>query len=77
MASAPPAPAQTYTGQVESINIGYYGLKPGTCESTMLLAQAVGQEVTVRRSLPDGISTPIDFDVDNFRHMPPPYTLRP
>src|SRR5262249_21651129 len=24
-----------------------------------------------RRSLPDGISTPIDVGVDNFRHIPP------
>jgi hypothetical protein len=46
-AAAQPAPAQTYRGQVREINIDECGLEPGTCEGSLVLAQARGQEVTL------------------------------
>jgi hypothetical protein len=45
-ASAPQT-AQPYTGQVESIKIDHCDLQPGTCEGSLVLAQAGGQEVTL------------------------------
>ena len=44
-AAAQPAPAQTYTGQVREISIDQCGLEPGTCEGSLVLAQARGQAV--------------------------------
>jgi hypothetical protein len=52
MAAAQPAPSQTYRGQVREIAIDQCGLEPGTCEGSLVLAQARGQEVTL--SLPAG-----------------------
>jgi hypothetical protein len=46
-AAAQSAPDQTYRGQVREINIDQCGLEPGTCEGTLVLAQARGQEVTL------------------------------
>jgi hypothetical protein len=43
--AAQPAPAQTYRGQVREINIDQCGLEPGTCEGSLVLAQARGQAV--------------------------------
>jgi hypothetical protein len=43
--AAQPAPAQTYTGQVREITIDPCGLEPGTCEGSLVLAQARGQAV--------------------------------
>ena len=37
--------AQSYTGQVREVNIDQCGMEPGTCEGTLVLAQARGQEV--------------------------------
>jgi hypothetical protein len=51
-AAAPPAPAQTYRGQVREINIDQCGLEPGTCAGSLVLAQARGQEVTL--TIPGG-----------------------
>jgi hypothetical protein len=39
--------AQPYTGQVREVNIDQCGLEPGTCEGSLVLAQARGQEVAV------------------------------
>jgi hypothetical protein len=46
-AAAQSAPDQTYRGQVREINIDQCGLEPGTCEGSLVLAQARGQEVTL------------------------------
>ena len=46
MAVAAPT-AQPYTGQVREITINQCGLEPGTCEGSLVLAQARGQEVTL------------------------------
>ena len=43
--AAPQGPVQSYTGQVRAINIDQCGLEPGTCEGSVVLAQARGQEV--------------------------------
>jgi hypothetical protein len=43
--AAPQDPVQSYTGQVREINIDQCGLEPGTCEGSLILAQARGQEV--------------------------------
>jgi hypothetical protein len=50
--AAQPAPAQTYRGQVREINIDQCGLEPGTCEGSLVLAQARGQEVIL--TIPPG-----------------------
>jgi hypothetical protein len=44
-AAAQPTSAQTYTGQVREIHIDQCGLEPGTCEGSLVLAQARGQAV--------------------------------
>ena len=44
-AAAPQAPAQTYTGQVESIKIDHCDQQPGTCEGSLVLAQGDDQQV--------------------------------
>jgi hypothetical protein len=46
-AAAPQAPAQPYTGQVESINIAHCDEQPGTCGGSLVLAQAGDHEVTL------------------------------
>jgi hypothetical protein len=46
-AAAPQAPAQPYTGQVESINIDHCDQQPGTCAGSLVLAQAGDHEVTL------------------------------
>jgi hypothetical protein len=46
-AAGPQAPAQPYTGQVESLNIDHCDQQPGTCAGSLVLAQAGGQEVTL------------------------------
>jgi hypothetical protein len=51
-AAAQPAPTQTYTGQVREIKIDQCGLEPGTCEGSLVLAQARGQEVDL--AIPEG-----------------------
>ena len=51
-AAAPQAPAQTYTGQVESIKIDHCDLQPGTCEGSLVLAQADDQQVDL--AIPEG-----------------------
>jgi hypothetical protein len=43
--AAAQGPVQSYTGQVRAINIDQCGLKPGTCEGSLVLAQARGQAV--------------------------------
>src|ERR671923_1024566 len=43
--AAPQGPVQSYTGQVREIKIDQCGLEPGTCEGSLVLAQARGQEV--------------------------------
>jgi hypothetical protein len=43
--AAPPAQAQSYTGQVREVKIDQCGLEPGTCDGSLVLAQARGQEV--------------------------------
>ena len=45
--ATPQATAQTYRGQVREITIDQCGLEPGTCEGSLVLAQARGQEVTL------------------------------
>jgi hypothetical protein len=40
-------PGQSSTGQVRAIKIDQCGLKPGTCEGSLVLAQARGQEVAL------------------------------
>jgi hypothetical protein len=44
-AAAQPAP--TYRGQVREIHIDQCGLEPGTCEGSLVLAQARGQQATL------------------------------
>jgi hypothetical protein len=44
-AATQPAPAQTSTGQVREIKIDQCGLKPGSCEGSLVLAKARGQAV--------------------------------
>jgi hypothetical protein len=51
-ATAPQA-AQPYTGQVESIKIDHCDLQPGTCEGSLVLAQANDQQVDL--AIPAGI----------------------
>ena len=46
-AAAQSASAQTYRGQVREIHIDQCGLEPGTCEGSLVLAQARGQQVTL------------------------------
>jgi hypothetical protein len=46
MAVAAPT-AQPYTGQIREITIDQCGLEPGTCEGSLVLAQARGQEVAL------------------------------
>ena len=47
-AGAPqPTPVKQYTGQIKSIKIEKCGLRPGTCEGSVILAQPGGQEVTL------------------------------
>jgi hypothetical protein len=43
--AAPQARAQSFTGQVREVKIDDCGLEPGTCEGSLVLAQARGQEV--------------------------------
>jgi hypothetical protein len=43
--AAQPTPGQTYTGQVREITIDQCGLEPGTCQGSLVLAQARGQAV--------------------------------
>jgi hypothetical protein len=46
-AAAPQASAQSYTGQVESINIEHCDQQAITCDGSLVLAQARGQEVVL------------------------------
>ena len=46
-AASPQASIQPYTGQVQSIKIDHCDLQPGTCEGTMVLAQAGRQPVAL------------------------------
>jgi hypothetical protein len=46
-AAAQLATAQTYRGQVREVHIDQCGLEPGTCEGSLVLAQARGQQVTL------------------------------
>jgi hypothetical protein len=39
--AAPQAAVQPYTGQIREIKIDQCGLEPGTCERSLVLAQAV------------------------------------
>jgi hypothetical protein len=43
--AAPQGPVQSYTGQVREIKIDQCGVEPGSCEGSLVLAQARGQEV--------------------------------
>ena len=43
--AASQAQAQTYAGQIREINIDQCGLEPGSCEGSLVLAQARGQQV--------------------------------
>jgi hypothetical protein len=43
--AAPQGSVQAYTGQVREIKIDHCGLEPGTCEGSLVLAQARGQQV--------------------------------
>ncbi len=45
--AAPQASPRPYTGQVQSIRIDHCDLQPGTCEGSLVLAQAGGQEVAL------------------------------
>jgi hypothetical protein len=47
MAGAAQAPVRPYTGQVREIKINQCGLEPGTCEGSLVLAQAGGQQVAL------------------------------
>jgi hypothetical protein len=51
VASAAPQ-AQSYTGQIREVKIDQCGLEPGTCEGSLVLAQARGQEVDL--AIPTG-----------------------
>jgi len=44
--------SQSYTGQVREVKIDECGLEPGTCEGSLVLAQARGQEVDL--AIPTG-----------------------
>jgi hypothetical protein len=46
-AAVPTAPAHSYTGRVESINIDHCDLEPGTCAGYLVLAQAGDREVAL------------------------------
>jgi hypothetical protein len=46
------AQSQSYTGQVREVKIDECGLEPGTCEGSLVLAQARGQEVDL--AIPTG-----------------------
>jgi hypothetical protein len=46
-AAASQDPAQSYTGQVESIHIDHCDQQPGTCAGSLVLAQAGDHEVTL------------------------------
>ena len=50
--AAAQAQAQSYTGQVREIKIDQCGLEVGTCEGSVVLAQARGQEVNL--AIPTG-----------------------
>jgi hypothetical protein len=52
--AAPQAAVQPYTGQVQEIKIDHCGVEPGTCDGSLVLAQARGQEVTL--AIPAGIT---------------------
>jgi hypothetical protein len=41
------APIKQYRGQIKSIKIDRCGMQPGTCEGSVVLAQAGGPEVTL------------------------------
>jgi hypothetical protein len=41
------APVRPYTGQIREIKVDHCDLQPGTCEGSLVLAQAGGQEVTL------------------------------
>ena len=41
------APVKQYRGQIKSIKIDRCGMQPGTCEGSVVLAQAGGPEVTL------------------------------
>jgi hypothetical protein len=43
--AAQQAPVQQYTGQVREIKIDQCGLETGTCEGSLVLAQARGQQI--------------------------------
>jgi hypothetical protein len=45
--AAQQSPVQQYTGQVREIKIDQCGLESGTCEGSLVLAQARGQEVAL------------------------------
>jgi hypothetical protein len=45
--AASQGPVQVYTGLIREINIDQCGLEPGTCEGSLVLAQASGQEVAL------------------------------
>ena len=47
VSAAPQTPVQLYTGQVREIKIDQCGLEPETCDGSLVLAQARGQEVTL------------------------------
>jgi hypothetical protein len=52
--AAPQASPRPYTGQVQSIRIDHCDLQPGTCEGSLVLAQAGGQEVAL--AMPAGVT---------------------
>jgi hypothetical protein len=41
------APVKQYRGQIKSVKIDRCGMQPGTCEGSIVLAQAGGPEVTL------------------------------
>ena len=45
--AASQASPRPYTGQVQAIRIDHCDLQPGTCEGSLVLAQAGGQEVAL------------------------------
>jgi hypothetical protein len=52
--AASQASPRPYTGQVQAIRIDHCDLQPGTCEGSLVLAQAGGQEVAL--AMPAGIT---------------------
>jgi hypothetical protein len=46
--------AHSFTGQIREIKIDQCGLEPGTCAGSLVLAQAMGQEVDL--AIPAGTS---------------------